>query len=48
MKSEAPLSRGPAREDLPESVLRIIAEVTRYPRNILLPEALLEDELGIE
>ena len=45
MKSEAPLNRVP---DLSESVVSIIAEVTRYPRNILTPEALLEDELGIE
>ena len=31
-----------------ESVLSTIAEVTRYPRSVLRPEADLEDELGIE
>lgn len=33
---------------VPETVLSVIAEVTRYPRDILLPEADLEEELGID
>jgi enoyl-[acyl-carrier protein] reductase III len=37
-----------AREALAESVVVTIAEVTRYPRSILAPEADLEEELGIE
>ena len=48
MMSEAPLNRAPDHPDLTDEVVGIIAEVTRYPRNILTPEALLEDELGIE
>ena len=35
-------------EALAEVVITTIAEVTRYPRSVLLPEAELEDELGIE
>jgi NAD(P)-dependent dehydrogenase (short-subunit alcohol dehydrogenase family)/acyl carrier protein len=34
--------------DVPEVVLSVIAEVTRYPRDILLLEADLEEELGID
>jgi enoyl-[acyl-carrier protein] reductase III len=36
------------RETLADSVVATIAEVTRYPRSILRPEAELEEELGIE
>jgi NAD(P)-dependent dehydrogenase (short-subunit alcohol dehydrogenase family)/acyl carrier protein len=36
------------REPLADVVISIIAEVTRYPRSILRPEAELEEELGIE
>jgi enoyl-[acyl-carrier protein] reductase III len=35
-------------EDIREVVLSVIAEVTRYPRDILVPEADLEEELGID
>jgi enoyl-[acyl-carrier protein] reductase III len=38
----------PAGQDLAELVVATIAEVTRYPRSILLKEAELEDDLGIE
>jgi len=36
------------RDEIGETVLATIAEVTRYPRSVLRPEAELEDELGIE
>lgn len=48
MRSESSRAHESTRDDIAEDVVRIIAEVTRYPRNILTPEALLEDELGIE
>jgi enoyl-[acyl-carrier protein] reductase III len=37
-----------ASSGIAETVVATIAEVTRYPRSVLLPEAELEDELGIE
>jgi NAD(P)-dependent dehydrogenase (short-subunit alcohol dehydrogenase family)/acyl carrier protein len=40
--------RGLSTEALSEMVVAIIAEVTRYPRDILLPEASLEEDLGID
>src|SRR5258708_11511422 len=41
-------ARTPHRDEIGETVLATIAEVTRYPRSVLRPEAELEDELGIE
>jgi NAD(P)-dependent dehydrogenase (short-subunit alcohol dehydrogenase family)/acyl carrier protein len=41
-------ARTPRRDEIAETVLATIAEVTRYPRSVLRPEAELEDELGIE
>jgi NAD(P)-dependent dehydrogenase (short-subunit alcohol dehydrogenase family)/acyl carrier protein len=38
----------PAPAGLAEIVIATIAEVTRYPRSVLRPDAELEDELGIE
>jgi NAD(P)-dependent dehydrogenase (short-subunit alcohol dehydrogenase family)/acyl carrier protein len=35
-------------ESIREHVISVIAEVTRYPRDILLPGAHLEEELGID
>jgi NAD(P)-dependent dehydrogenase (short-subunit alcohol dehydrogenase family)/acyl carrier protein len=40
--------RGLTPEALGELVVSIIAEVTRYPRDILQPEASLEEDLGID
>jgi NAD(P)-dependent dehydrogenase (short-subunit alcohol dehydrogenase family)/acyl carrier protein len=37
-----------AAESIREQVISVIAEVTRYPRDILLPGAHLEEELGID
>src|SRR5207302_8878215 len=39
---------GAERPSRAEAVLQIMAEGTRYPRTVLVPEADLEDELGIE
>jgi len=41
-------ARTPRRDEIGETVLATIAEVTRYPRSVLRLEAELEDELGIE
>ena len=41
-------ARTASRDGIAETVLATIAEVTRYPRSVLRPEAELEDELGIE
>src|SRR5260370_36262832 len=41
-------ARTPHRDEIGETVLATIAEVTRYPRSVLRLEAELEDELGIE
>lgn len=54
MKGETMMNSGPenaparASQSQAETVLQIMAEVTRYPRSVLVPEADLEDELGIE
>jgi NAD(P)-dependent dehydrogenase (short-subunit alcohol dehydrogenase family)/acyl carrier protein len=43
-----PFTSGAPAEDLRELVLTVVGEVTRYPRDILLPEANLEEDLGID
>lgn len=39
---------GPAEAELVERIVNVFAEVTRYPREILDPQASLEDDLGID
>jgi enoyl-[acyl-carrier protein] reductase III len=47
--SSAPRSQSPATSvSVREDVLSVIADVTRYPLDILTPEAELEEELGID
>ena len=48
MTTPVPVSPPVAPGALSELVIATIAEVTRYPRSVLRPEAELEDELGIE
>jgi NAD(P)-dependent dehydrogenase (short-subunit alcohol dehydrogenase family)/acyl carrier protein len=48
LASSAVFDRGLSPESLSETVVSIIAEVTRYPRDILQPEASLEEDLGID
>jgi enoyl-[acyl-carrier protein] reductase III len=39
---------GPSRADVVNMVVDTIAEITRYPREILTPEARFDDDLGID
>jgi NAD(P)-dependent dehydrogenase (short-subunit alcohol dehydrogenase family)/acyl carrier protein len=48
MRSDPLSARGLTAEALGEMIVSIIAEVTRYPRDILQPDAVLEEDLGID